>query len=127
MENGRGVIMTKIFIVSDSIVDPFQTSFYDSYNIEVSNNSSNPNQIMITNYANLKNTQNIPLTIIAQVSGTSINIASQLILGPSSEATVDYIQVDESSGYYSNDSIYFNLSYSDRYDPYYGDCWGKKN
>lgn len=125
MKDGRGVVVIDTYSVSDSIVDPFQTSFYSSYDIEISSNSSNPNEVFITNYANIKNTQNVPLTVIAKVSGNVIDIESQLIQGPSGH-TVDYIQVNQSFGYFSNDSVYFHISYSDKFDPYHGDCWGKK-
>jgi hypothetical protein len=114
-EDGRGVTTIDTYLVNDSVVDPFQTWHFNSYTIKVSNNSANPNEILITNYlGNGKET-------VGQVSGNSITIIGQ----PVNE---DGSQIQQSHGYFSNDSIFIHMSYlASLGDPYYGDCWGKKN
>lgn len=127
IEDGRGVTISDTYLVIDTIVDPFQTVFIDTFEINISYNSSTPNDLLISNYGNIINSQQTPIEVEAQVNGSTLNIPAQLIIGPSNIATTDYIQVNQSIGYYANDSIYFHLSYSDRHDPYYGDCWGSKD
>jgi hypothetical protein len=119
--DGRGVKTT--YSVQDSIIDPFQTVFHGKYQISVQRYFGNTALIEISNYANIKQTNGIPLTVEGQVLGNAITISSQVVKGPTN-ATVDYIRVNASTGYFSQDSIYLHLSYSDRFDPYYGDLWG---
>jgi hypothetical protein len=44
-------------------------------------------------------------------------ILNQIIAGPDENATEDFIEIFESKGYFTNDSIYLELSYIDRLTP----------
>ena len=115
-----------MYVVSDSIIDPFQTIFYSSYKIEIKHNKCMPSEMLISNFGDIKNSLKDPITIVCEISGDSIFIKQQIIEGPDANSTTDFIQVSQSYGYFSNDSIYFSIRFSDRFDPYYGNCWGKK-
>jgi hypothetical protein len=113
-EDGRGVAILQTYLVSDSVIDPFQTWHFDSYALEISKNSINPNKITIINY--LGNGTEVD----GLVSGSVITIKQQ--------TANNGLQIQQSNGYYSNDSIFIHMSWLEELgDPYYGDCWGKSN
>lgn len=115
-----------VYSVTDSLTDPFQTTFTSAYAVRLDYGACDSNTLNITNYADIKNSEGQPIVAEITVVGDSIFISNQVIEGPDENATADFIEIFESKGYFSNDSIYLELSYADRFDPYYGACWGKK-
>ena len=115
-----------IYIVSDSITDPFQTTFFNTYKIEIKRSECNATEMVIYNYSDIKNSQNESISVVCQISGDTIRVANQIIEGPDMDATTDYLKIFQSKGYFSKDSIYMDLSYTDRFDPYFGMCWREK-
>ena len=116
-----------LYAVSDSITDPFQSTFTNTYAIDLQYGECDPDGMIINNYGDIKNSEGEPIAAAITLLGDSIFIANQIIEGPDENATTDFIEIFESKVYFSNDSVYIDLSYTDRFDPYFGRCWGEKN
>jgi hypothetical protein len=120
------IIKVGIYVVSDSITGPFQTTFFNTYEIEIKRGECNATEMVSYNYSDIKNSQNKSISVVCQITGDTLHISNQIIEDPNMDATTDYHEKFQSKGYFSNDSIYINLTYMDRFDPYFGMCWGEK-
>ena len=114
------------YSVQDSVHGPFYDMFYDEYLIHIVRDSCDSIGISINNYANITNSLGA-LNVIAQIVGDSVYMPYQIIEGPDQSAKTDYMIIFESTGYFKEDSIFLTLYYMDRFDPYFGHLWGKKN
>tara|TARA_Y100000590_G_scaffold205999_1_gene233531 strand:+ start:206 stop:649 length:444 start_codon:yes stop_codon:yes gene_type:complete len=106
------------YAVTDSIMDFTLDWNIDNYTILIARDSCDSVGIIISNYSNIINSTGA-LTVKAKIKGDSIFIP-QHIIDNGSDGYNDYIEVYESKGYFQSDSIYFNLYYMNRYDPFYG-------
>ena len=98
----------------------------DDYLIDIVRDSCDSMGISINNYANITNSLG-PLNVIAQIVGDSIYMPYQIIEVPDQDLITDHMTIFESKGYFKEDSMFLTLYYMDRFDPYFGLLWGKKN
>ena len=98
----------------------------DDYLIDIVRDSCDSMGMSINNYANITNSLG-PLNVIAQIVVDSIYMPYQIIEVPDQDLITDHMTIFESKGYFKEDSIFLTLYYMDRYDPYFGLLWGKKN
>jgi len=115
--------------VVDSTVDWSQQVWYDYYEIELKHGGCNPDGLVIVNYANLTNhLTNSPLEVEINITGDSIHIPYQFIEGDDTPgSSFDDFEINEKTGYFAGDSIYFPISYNhNNGDPSFGHCIGKK-
>lgn len=112
--------------MTQEITDPFQSTFTSTSNLEIRQGDCDATSFVIFNYGDIKNSENESISALCTIQGDSIFISNQIIEGPDENATTDFIEIFESKGYFSNDSIYLELSYIDRFDPYIGTSKGRK-
>ena len=98
----------------------------DDYLIDIVRDSCDSMRISINNYANITNSLG-PLNVIAQIVVDSIYMPYQIIEVPDQDLITDHMTIFESKGYFKEDSMFLTLYYMDRFDPYFGLLWGKKN
>ena len=98
----------------------------DDFLIDIVRDSCDSMRISINNYANITNSLG-PLNVIAQIVGDSIYMPYQIIEVPDQDLITDHMTIFESKGYFKEDSMFLTLYYMDRFDPYFGLLWGKKN
>jgi hypothetical protein len=98
----------------------------DDYLIDIVRDSCNSMGISINNYADITNSLG-PLNVIAQIVVDSIYMPYQIIEVPDQDLITDHMTIFESKGYFKEDSMFLTLYYMDRFDPYFGLLWGKKN
>ena len=118
------------YTITDSIVDWTQTVWYSTYIMEIKRGECDPNGLTISNYNNLTNQlTGDPLEVNCEILGDSIIINPQMIEGDNIPGySFDDFNIHKQKGYFRNDSIFINISYSSNGDdPHYGYCWGKKN
>ena len=131
LDDGSCVLPHKELIgtyrVQDSIVGPFQDVYYsEPYEIEVIYEACNDDELLIVNYAQLKNAAtDEPLEIQIRIEPDSIDIIRQGILKLNDGLETNY-DIFRTKGYIKGDKIWFPISYSTPLDPYYGHCWGEK-
>lgn len=103
------------YAVKDSITGPPAMEWYHrSYDLEISKSQCSPYNLTFSNYAK----QNSNTAVVCQVHNNSIAINKQNVNG---------ISVRRSSGYFKNDSIYFQILFENDYgEVFYGKCFGKK-
>ncbi|NQV53167.1 MAG: hypothetical protein HQ500_08280 [Flavobacteriales bacterium] len=109
-----------VYSVQDSITGPPTLEWYFStYDLEISKSECAPNHLTLTNYANKNNTFSGALfSIDCQVINAVITI-------PKQDVNEDHVR--ESSGYFSNDSISFEIEYENAFgEVFYGKCFGRK-
>lgn len=113
--------------VQDSIVGPFQDIYYsEPYEIEVIYEACYDDELLIVNYAQLKNAAtDEALEIQFRVEPDSIDIIRQSILKLNDGVETNFA-ISRTKGYIDGDKIWFPISYSTEFDPYYGHCWGEK-
>jgi hypothetical protein len=115
------------YSVSDSIlIAPAIEWIHRNYEIEIKRSSCAPNNLTISNYANKYDSFNGFLSNVdCQISNNSILITEQVI--DRSDPWYNLL-VEESPGYFSNDSIQFTIDFtSEGGITYYGKCFGTKN
>ena len=98
----------------------------DDYLIDIVRDSCDSMGISINNYADITNSLG-PLNVIAQIVVDSIYMPYQIIEVPDQDLITDHMTIFESKGYFKEDSMFLTLYYMDRFDPYFGLLWGKKN
>lgn len=108
------------YSVIDSLVDPFQTVYRDTYDISISRDTCGVYSVLMNNYANVQFSDGSQNAVQGEMIGDTLFFSQQILLGPTTTETVDKITVSESKAYFRNDSIFLPLNYSDRFDPYYG-------
>lgn len=113
------------YTVKDSIMGPSLEWYFDDYAIEIIRDSCSSNGILIKNYGNINNSDGA-LVIQGIISEDSIYIAPQIIDTGKDIYSTDYIEIFENTGEFRNDSIFINLGYMNRYDPYIGKLYGIK-
>jgi hypothetical protein len=107
------------YTVVDSLVDFSQTVTRDTYDIVIGRDTCGVYNVTLSNYANIKQSDNSKLKVFGYILGDSIYFNNQVILGPDT-FSVDKITVSETRGFFRNDSIFLPIYYSDRFDPYFG-------
>ncbi len=107
------------YTVADSLVDFSQTVTRDTYDIVIGRDTCGVYNVTLSNYANIKQSDNSKLKVFGYILGDSIYFNNQVILGPDT-FSVDKITVSETRGFFRNDSIFLPIYYSDRFDPYFG-------
>jgi hypothetical protein len=112
-----------LYRIHDTLTDWTQTKYIRNYTIEIKFNFCAPYEMLIVNYANKHNTIGDSLSIICEIDGDSIYIKSQNTTGP--DSFYDNCDIYKSTGYFSNDSIYFNYLYTCS-DATFGNCRGLK-
>ena len=108
------------YTVIDSLGDPFQTVFRDTYDITILRDTCGVYSVLMSNYANVKFSDGSPIQVQGEMIEDTLFFSQQILLGPTTTQTVDKITVSESKAYFRNDSIFLPLLYTDRFDPYYG-------
>ena len=106
--------------VHDSITGPPTMEWYhDSYEVEISRSMCSPNNLTFSNYANKNNNfSGVIYSVDCQITNNIITVTEQDVNGD---------KVRSSSGYFSNDSIYFDIEYENELgEVFYGKCFGKK-
>ena len=98
----------------------------DDFLIDIVRDSCDSMGISINNYADITNSLG-PLNVIAQIVVDSIYMPYQIIEVPDQDLITDHMTIFESKGYFKEDSMFLTLYYMDRFDPYFGLLWGKKN
>ena len=98
----------------------------DDYLIDIVRDSCDSMRISINNYADITNPLG-PLNVIAQIVVDSIYMPYQIIEVPDQDLITDHMTIFESKGYFKEDFMFLTLYYIDRFDPYFGLLWGKKN
>jgi len=98
----------------------------NDYLIDIVRDSCDSMGISINNYADITNSLG-PLNVIAQIVVDSIYMPYQIIEVPDQDLITDHMTIFESKGYFKEDSMFLTLYYMDRFDPYFGLLWGKKN
>jgi len=114
------------YSVSDSIlIAPATQWVHRNYEIEIKRSSCAPNNLIISNYANKFDWLiGVLSNVDSQMSNNSILITDQVI--EQNDSWYNLI-VEESTGYFYNDSIYFTIDFtSEGGITYYGKCFGKK-
>jgi hypothetical protein len=109
-----------VYAVQDSITGPPTLEWYhDSYNLEISRSTCSPNNLTFSNYANENNNfSGTTFSVDCQITNNSITVIEQDVNG---------YNVRSSSGYFSNDSIYFDIEFENEYgEVFYGKCFGNK-
>jgi|SRR5690606_13838871 len=116
-----------IYKIQDSILSPITMKWSkNQYLIELkrencsSDQLSNPQNVIISNYANLNHKfDNYSFDVTAQVTNETITIKPQSVLG---------YRINQSTGYFSNDSLYFDIEFENENGKvFYGSSFGKKN
>ena len=129
-DNGSCILLNTdrlgTYSVQDSVHGPFYDWFNDEYSIDFVRDSCDSTRMSINNYANITNSLG-PLNVIAQIVGDSIYMPYQIIEIPDQDLITDHITIFNSKGHFKKDSIFLTLYYMDRFDPYFGYLWGKKN
>jgi len=115
------------YTVKDSVMGPFSDWYLsEAYEIQVHYDGCKGDRLLIVNYGDLKNDgDNSPIEVGLKAEGDELRIINQAITNTSNNIITDYT-ISLSTGKLSADSIYFELSYSTRFDPFYGACWGVK-
>jgi hypothetical protein len=108
------------YTVTDSVVDKNQNVSRDTYDILVARDTCGVYNVTLSNYAKIKQSDNLNLKVHGYLLGDSIYFNSQVILGPTDTLNVDKITISETRGFFRNDSIFLPLVYNNRYDPFYG-------
>jgi hypothetical protein len=107
-----------IYAVQDSITGPPTLEWYHrSYDLEISRSYCSPSNLTISNYAGKNNNfSGTTFSVDCQINNNSITIIEQ---------NVNVDKVRSSSGYFSNDSIYFDIRYENEFgEVFYGQCFG---
>ncbi|RYM34754.1 hypothetical protein ERX46_05105 [Brumimicrobium glaciale] len=107
------------YAVKDSISGGMSPGDYDhkSYDLEILASTCSPNKIRISNYAN-KNLSGTAFEVVCEVDNNVITVLDQ---------DINNVNVRNSSGFATNDSIFFEISYeSSLGEVFYGDCFGRK-
>jgi len=112
------------YAVKDSIMGPFLSWYFDEYIIEIKRDCSS-NGIIIKNYGNASNSDG-PLIVQGIAYKSSIFIPFQIIDTGKDVYSTDYIEVYENTGIFRNDSIFIDIEYMNRYDPFIGKLYGIK-
>lgn len=109
-----------IYNVQDSITGPPTMEWYhNSYDIEISSSDGTQNNLIFSNYADQNNDfSGVIYSIECEVTNNIITIVEQEINGEI---------VRSSSGYFSNDSIFFDIEFENEFgEVFYGKCLGVK-
>lgn len=109
-----------IYSVQDSITGPPTMEwYYDSYDIEISRAECSPYHLIFSNYANNNNSfTKVTYNVDCQIIDNKITISEQEVNG-------DIVRA--SSGYFTNDSIYFDIIFENKFgEVFYGKCFGNK-
>lgn len=109
-----------VYSVQDSITGPPTMEwYYDAYTIEVVRADCEPNHLKISNYANKNNAfSGVNFDVECQISNDAITIFQQAVNG-------DIVR--SGSGYFSNDSIRFDIEYENEFgEVFFGSCFGTK-
>lgn len=109
-----------IYAVQDSITGPPTSEwYYASYDLEISRSQCSPNNLTFSNYANKNNNYSgTTFSVDCKINNSSITVIEQNVNGDN---------VRSSSGYFKNDSIYFDIEYENEFgEVFYGKCFGKK-
>lgn len=114
------------YTVIDSLILPSMDVERDTYELLVSRDTCGAYTILLSNYANVSFSSNEPLVVSAQFDSDSIRIVNQTILGPSTEFEWDQIQVYESTGFFSGDSITLPLHFATSVSTYFGGLTGNQ-
>lgn len=118
-----------VYDVLDSTMAWTQQVSYDHYQIELKRGGCNPNGLIIVNYANLTNHKtDSPFEVSVNIEGDTIRIPYQFIEGDDIQGSSFHdFEINEITGYFVGDSIYFPLSYNhNNGDPSSGYCIGKR-
>ncbi len=109
-----------VYAVQDSTTGPPTLEWYsDSYELEISRTTCSPNNLTFSNYANKNNNfDGTTFSVNCQIKNNSITVIEQDINGD---------KIKSSSGYFSNDSIYFDIAFENKFgEVFYGKCFGIK-
>lgn len=109
------------YAVEDSITGPPTMDWnYNAYDIVLVRSNCAPNKLIISNYANKNNDfSGTIFNVECQVDNNTITISPQNVQGKSIRST---------SGYFSTDSINFEIEYENELgEVFYGRCYGIKN
>ena len=108
------------YAVQDSIAAPPTLEWnHGSYDLEVYRSVCAPERLTISNYANKNiNSNATDFTVDCQIDNNMITITEQEMNG---------CIVRGSTGYFSNDSIYFDIEYENEFgEVIYGKCFGHR-
>lgn len=109
------------YLVTDSIVLPDLSVARDTYDISFKRDNCGAYNVIFSNYANLRYSDSLEtITISAQIMNDTIYVLPQILNGPTDVFANDYYSIDYVKGFFRNDSIFLTISYSDRFDPYFG-------
>jgi hypothetical protein len=109
------------YSVQDSITGPPTPEWnHRSYTITVTRPTCAPQNLLIVNYANKNNSfSGQKFSTEFGINNSNINIFEQ---------EVDDDIVRNTSGYFLNDSIFFEFEYENEFgEVFYGNCYGKKD
>lgn len=109
-----------VYSVQDSITGPPTLEWYFStYELEVSRSECAPNHLTFSNYANKNNGFN------GSTFSIDVQVLNDVLTIPKQDVNEDHVR--ESFGYFSNDSIYFDIEYENAFgEVFYGNCFGRK-
>ena len=108
------------YAIQDSITGPPTLEWsYRSYDLEISRSPCFPNNLTFSNYANKSNNYSgTTFSVDCQINNSNITVIEQNVNGNN---------VRGSSGYFKNDSIYFDIEYENEFgEVFYGKCFGMK-
>lgn len=109
------------YLVTDSLISPDLSIARDTYDITFKRDTCGAFNVIFSNYANLNFSDSVQVVeVSAQIFNDTLYVLPQILNGPTNIFANDYYSIDYMKGYFRNDSVFLTISYSDRYDPYWG-------
>lgn len=108
------------YVVSDSILGPPSMEWdTNSYEMNITRSICEPNNLLLSNYADLSNSfRGINFQVKCVVTDSSFSIPSQL---------VEKEKIRQSSGHFYNDSVFFDIEFENEFgEVFIGKTFGVK-